>query len=523
MAKWYRQFSWLIAIIGVAISIAVYLKLKQDHDAWIAEQFADTIRLVSHDIEQELSRNLQAVEFTQHLFDTLDVVPEGLFITFAQKAMKNHDTLLTLEWAPRVLHADREAFEKWHRAAKPGFSIRDWPGSQGELVVAPVRDEYLPLTYVVSADQLSEVKGEFDGLDGSQTNDTRQALMRARLTGQLSISELSRSNNDGRYYFYAVAPVYQGQPTTDNERYQMLAGAITSTFTIQNMFQSVTGSLRIQDIQLSLVDVTAPTEVTEVIVQKGNAPLCDKLSFQRGLSVGGRSWRIEGVASEAYVDRHGSWLPLLALLIGLGFTGLVVSRLGALSFRAKQIQHIVDERTEALNRANQKLELLTLTDALTGVVNRRGFDQAAEAEWKRAIRDGAPITLLIIDVDYFKFYNDHYGHLAGDECLKQVAEAISQVPQRLGDVVARYGGEEFAVLLPNTEDVGSIVAEKCRQQIEALNIKHEYSPVADHVTVSVGSSVIIPAADKTVMELVQNADEALYLAKRAGRNRCTRL
>jgi diguanylate cyclase (GGDEF)-like protein len=162
---------------------------------------------------------------------------------------------------------------------------------------------------------------------------------------------------------------------------------------------------------------------------------------------------------------------------------------------------------------------MSYVDGLTSVPNRRRFDECLESEWKRALRTGSPLALIILDLDYFKQFNDHYGHGAGDECLIQVAQALDCTVKRPGDLVARFGGEEFAVLLPETDYEGAYrVASKLQNSIEQLAISHEHSAVARIVTVSIGFAIMAPGSGYTLQQLIEEADKQLYAAKRAGRN-----
>lgn len=170
--------------------------------------------------------------------------------------------------------------------------------------------------------------------------------------------------------------------------------------------------------------------------------------------------------------------------------------------------------------AEEKLHLLISLDGLTGIANRRYFDEYLEREWKRAIRCGKPLSLIMCDIDYFKAYNDTYGHLNGDECLKKVALALSDTIKRPGDLVARYGGEEFAVVLPETDQHGAvIIAEILRTDVESLKIEHVNSSNSKYVTISLGVAAAIPSMDSSFTELIIAADKALYQAKKEGRNR----
>ncbi|HEX6736247.1 MAG TPA: diguanylate cyclase [Azonexus sp.] len=166
------------------------------------------------------------------------------------------------------------------------------------------------------------------------------------------------------------------------------------------------------------------------------------------------------------------------------------------------------------------LENLAKIDALTEVANRRRYDEALESEWRRCARNGAPLSLVILDVDHFKRYNDHLGHAEGDRVLRRIAQALNSFVRRPGDLVARYGGEEFALLLPNVDARAGIeLAHEIRSQIEALALPHPSSPVSRHVTISLGGMTLIPCGGEVDPRFFQEADAALYAAKAEGRNR----
>jgi diguanylate cyclase (GGDEF)-like protein/PAS domain S-box-containing protein len=174
---------------------------------------------------------------------------------------------------------------------------------------------------------------------------------------------------------------------------------------------------------------------------------------------------------------------------------------------------------EHLQSAYRAMETLVVVDALTGIANRRRFDELLGTEWRRSLREGRKLSLLLIDADHFKRYNDTYGHVRGDSCLKQIAEAALDVVLRPGDLVARYGGEEFAVVLPGTDEEGArAVAEDICQSVRNRRLPHEGN-APGIVTVSVGCATIIPQRGKTPQDLIESADQALYRAKGRGRNR----
>ena len=178
------------------------------------------------------------------------------------------------------------------------------------------------------------------------------------------------------------------------------------------------------------------------------------------------------------------------------------------------------ELYQKLQQANLKLEKLAVIDALTGIANRRKFDDYLQSEWLRLAREKAPLSLILCDIDHFKLYNDTYGHQSGDRCLQQVAQAINKVLKRPADLAARYGGEELAVILPNTTSIGAKqVADQIRLQVQSLHIPHIASPVDLYITLSLGVAGFIPNHDDSPQDLIAAADANLYKAKELGRNR----
>lgn len=175
---------------------------------------------------------------------------------------------------------------------------------------------------------------------------------------------------------------------------------------------------------------------------------------------------------------------------------------------------------QELQEANLELQSLAFSDRLTQVANRRRFEEYINQEWRRMAREKAPLSLILCDVDFFKIYNDTYGHQAGDKCLQQVAKAISSAVKRPADLVARYGGEEFVVILPNTRASGAFyVAEQIRVAVKALEITHANSQIDKYVTLSLGVATIFPGHKSWPATLIAAADQALYQAKAQGRDR----
>lgn len=214
----------------------------------------------------------------------------------------------------------------------------------------------------------------------------------------------------------------------------------------------------------------------------------DEASYQKGIEAGGDDYMIKPVS------------PII------------------LQAKLRAFERIVDMQAE-LQQLNQELQALSQRDGLTGLFNRRTYEERVTNQWAISSRARQPLAILMMDVDHFKDYNDHYGHQAGDDCLKAVAQTLANTLQRPADVLARYGGEEFIALLPDTDVRGAaLVAETLRSEVESLGIPHACSSAGDVVTISVGVAVAEYTTGTSPAELVREADEALYIAKARGRN-----
>ena len=240
------------------------------------------------------------------------------------------------------------------------------------------------------------------------------------------------------------------------------------------------------------------------------------------------------------LEQFGEWTPIIFLTartsdadlekaISVGGDDYLIKPVSetVLAAKVRAMQRIAQMRfsllvlTRKLDDANQELTRLSSLDGLTGISNRRQFDETLLREWRRLGRQGRPLSMLLCDVDYFKQFNDAYGHQVGDECLKAVARTLKDTLRRPADLVARYGGEEFAVILPDTEITGALqVAEAMRSAVEGLNITHRYSKGASVVTISIGVASTTPSrTGSDSSALLKRADDALYQAKQAGCNR----
>jgi len=229
---------------------------------------------------------------------------------------------------------------------------------------------------------------------------------------------------------------------------------------------------------------------------------------------------LAGILISNYLNGVIDWTFLNRTYTFSSFLGMTLAYATDRQHRENYLQNCMIElnRIELMQQA-QQLSLLSQQDALTGLANRRYLDETLDNEWRRALRHEMPLTIMMVDIDYFKAYNDTLGHLKGDECLKEIAIAISSIAARSGDLVARYGGEEFLLLFPMTNAQQALIqVERLMNAIDKIAIKHPCSDVSPHVTISVGVATTIPRLNDSISAFVARADHALYKAKTNGRN-----
>ena len=538
MRRWIALIAICLLSLGGSAFISWYM-----YDAETRQIEADFQRDISRrgvQLDNELTKLRATMRYWRKFYETSrsPIVPEQ-FRLIAKDVLKTYPSLQSIAWAPLIAHDQRAAFEKQFRQSNPNFSIftlrpdmNTAKIDEGYLKRAgtfdpfkfftPVGDQpqYLPFAVIEPQDRT----GFLTGLDVSRLNSISFAKYVARIqnsgSGDIIALPALPSPFSPRHepIIVALVPVYRAAAGADALRHDALQGLIVSIFSAEQLVRTASLADEPGDMGLQLVDTTGDGGL-KVLYHYGD-PIHPRMAYTRPLvDVLGRSWSIVASPSDAYIAARRSMVPYLTLFGGLMFTVLMMLYISFAQRQTRLVQSLVDERTSELQRANEKLEELSRIDPLTGVANRRHFNEMLLREWRRGIREGTPLALLLIDVDFFKRFNDNYGHLRGDECLQAVARALNSAFRRPGDLVARYGGEEFAVVLPNSCGEVARVAERCRAAVEALDIPHAKSEVADHVTVSVGISSVMPGDTLSPDYLLDCADKGLYVAKERGRNR----
>lgn len=501
-------------ILGIGLSALLALKFYHLETQSIQKDFQQDINEKVYRLEAQVDAKLEVINSLKLLFDSSEQVTPKEFQQFAHNLLARHKDIQALEWAPKVKHADRATFIKQRQEDYPAFEITQQV-SQGKMVRAQKRAEYFPVSFLEPAagNELAL------GFDLASDASRKRAIALATDTGMVqSTTNLTLvQEREDQQGFITFVPVYQDQPNTLESRRQRLQGLVVGVFRISDLFNAAIQPGAVDAINLQLIDTSNPEDIPYARQSRLGQPM-PAHEYRYDLKpIAGQQWTIAAIPSNVYFDEKRNGLPWAVFWVGLVFTVLTEAYVLFILRQSKIVETVVRDRTKELEEANKKLSLISTTDELTHIANRRHFNDSLDKEWKRAIREQTPMTLFLINLDFFRQFNEGYGFVAGDDCLKRIASQLESLLKRPADLVARFEGETFALLLPNTANAEPL-AQRCIESIEALKIKHIYSPISEYVTVSIGIGFVRPAHDIPMTKLVDKATQALLKAKDSGRN-----
>lgn len=530
-----HALSSVVLITGIVISIIVHAAIREKEAIQNETAFKTLASNSAIVIVDGFFQTFFAIESVGALYSSSQSVPSSQFDAFVAPLLDRFPTITAIGWVPQVDQGDRKEFERTAQQLLPGFRITE-RNEEGEIVDSTDRKIYFPV-YLIRPLEGNEAAHGFDLYSDSVR---RAAIDHARNSGQTtSTGRIHLVQERGNQYSVLIIhPVYKnGMYTKDGAN---LLGVTSAVYRIGDGVESALAQVHTDGLNIWLFDRSAEPDNQFLYFhpstnQRGNKsktktiPLPNTRQYVHEFNLGGRNFQLILSPESGYFEFGGSYEAWLILVIGLGFTSLLTAYLELMSRRSHELmvghrvlKQQINERMDAeqkLREANQNLEEISRKDPLMGIANRRCFDEYFQKEWLRAIRDGTSLSLLIGDVDFFKAYNDTYGHVAGDKCLQKVARILSDVVDRPGDLAARYGGEEIAFVLPSTSEVGAHkLAEKVRFSVAAMALSHEQSPVAEVVTISIGCGTAFPTEENSIENFIRAVDAALYSAKKQGRN-----
>jgi diguanylate cyclase (GGDEF)-like protein len=501
----------VLAVAGMLFTTSVALWLfRLDYRA-AQQHFHQHVDGQASFLGSELRQNMEALYTLRDVIRYADSLPAIVFEDVASAALERNHLVQAVQWVPRVSKNQRASFEQ---SLGNGRRI-EYLDQDGLRFPSPQREEYFPVRFVVplAGNEM------LTGIDIATRPRRLEAMERARDHGVLAMSaplDMLHPDDYGNTGVVIVLPVYIGRPDSVLERRTALRGFVIAVVDIEQFVSRIFPDLE-QQRWLEIEDVGVDGD--RLLFQYG-APSSQRYQVMMP-EFAGRQWQLEMSPGWRMVKAEISLLPLAAMLVGTLMVIIVCGYLWLLQRRGQIVESMVNERTRELRDANQRLASLSVTDPLTGLANRRALDDYLAHEWQRAAREQSPISVLLLDVDYFKRLNDTWGHQIGDQCLRELASIMKSHFKRPADLVARYGGEEFAVVLPNTDVHALDHANRFREALAAHRID---IGGGEHLkmTISGGLATVVPGAAQSARDLIKLADHALYEAKGAGRNRIER-
>lgn len=526
----------VVLITGIVISIILHAAIREKESIQNEAAFRTLASNCANVIVEGFFQTFFAIESVGALYSSSQSVPLSQFDAFVAPLLDRFPTITALGWVPQVDQGDRKEFERIAQQLFPGFRITE-RNAQGEIVDSTDRKIYFPI-YLIRPLEGNETARGFDLYSNSIR---RTAIDHARNSGQTtSTARIHLVQERGNQYSVLIIhPIYKNGTYTKNGA--NLLGVASAVYRIGDGVEKALAQVQHSDeMNIWLFDRSAEPDKQFLYFhpstdQRANKqetetiPPANTRQYVHEFNLGSRNFQLILSPESGYFEFDGGYEAWLVLVIGLGFTSLLTAYLELMRRRSHELmvghqalKQQIKERMDAeqnLREANQALEDISRKDPLMGIANRRCFDEYFQKEWLRAVRDGTSLSLLIGDVDFFKAYNDTYGHVAGDKCLQKIASILSDVVDRPGDLAARYGGEEIAFVLPSTSEAGAHnIAEKVRLSVAAMALSHEQSSVAEVVTMSIGCGTAFPTEESSIENFIRAVDAALYSAKQQGRN-----
>lgn len=505
-----RFVVYSFVFVGIIFSFLISYKLNEVKTISIQKNFEQEVDGQIALLDKSILLNIEVLKSLKVLFDNSEYVSHEEFSRATSQILLSHKSIKALEWIPKVLKKDREAFEQQRRKYFPNYEIVK-ESSQRIMERVEEKDIYFPVSY------LEPYKGNESvlGFDLSSNKTRYETLKNSMYSDKPLASSSIKLVQDGTSAFLIFMPLYTQTSITIEQRKKNLEGFILGVFKIDDIFVNALKNLYTQNIILELM-----YSDRKKYFYKVDNTLTDNYTYYKHFStIPGQNLIIKAKPKKGYIESRKDSAPIFVFVIGVVFSITAGMYTMSIITYSQKMEKEVALRTKDLHNLNKKLEELSKVDGLTQLYNRRYFDEMYEKEFKIASRNAQPLALLMIDIDYFKNYNDTYGHMEGDKCLKEVATCLRNAFHRPADIISRYGGEEFSVILPNTSDV-DYVCKNLLRAVRNLNISHSGSKINSIVTISIGANVVNEV--KTYMkkeEFLEEADKALYEAKEEGRDR----
>lgn len=500
---------YTLSIIGMILSTIISYNVYKNETLVIQEKFKIEVNNEIETFTQELLLNLEVLRGLKNLFRSSSLVTHEEFSIATKETLNIYKSIKALEWIPFILNENRKEFEESRKKYFPNFEITE-KFKNGVMKRASKKDFYFPVYFVEPYIGNESALG----FDLSSDKIRYETLIQSRDTGKTLASKSVNLVQDNSKAFLVFSPVYNSVSITKNQREKNLKGFVLGVFKINDIVESSFNYKTSNNIVLNITYA----DTKDYFFKSGDTFKTDNFVYEKEfLLIPGQRLIVTSQPKKGYIKSKRSYSHIIVFVMGTLFIIIGASYTFSIINYSSKMEDEVQNRTKELNDLNKILENISREDSLTKIYNRRYFDEVLDKELRVALRNRSSLSVLMIDIDYFKRYNDTYGHLQGDSCLITVANCIKNSFLRPSDLVARYGGEEFIVVLPNTTEL-EYLCKKLLKQVRDLNIEHRNSDVDSIITISIGATtqIITNEIDKTT--LLNIADKALYEAKERGRN-----
>ena len=501
----------IVTLILAALSIIAFAALArflyQAETDTIHQTFTAEVAQQALSFEREVVLNLEILFAVNASVSLVNNMTPDRFDQLTDDVLARSPAIQAFAWAEIVTPETLDAFESRMNDWYPGYRVTERNAS-GEVVPVAARPRYAPVLMIEPIESNQAALGFDLASEPRRLAALLQSMESGKMVATAGITLVQEPDNQRGFLVFSpqILPPETGEDAASETPRVVFVNGV---FRVGELVNQSVGNRLTQQMQLQVVDRTrgAQDNLYNTVPDPSKNWLTAQTVVHDLPDVAGRKWHFEVTPAASLYSERRSYVPWLVFGSGTVVVVLLVIYV-----------FVTQRQTQDLNAAKSELERISLTDSLTGLANRRHFDQHLEQQWALAARQQQSLSLVMLDIDNFKPYNDEYGHPEGDAALEQVAKTLRQVATRPMDLVARYGGEEFALILPDTEDPADI-AETCRRRIEALALRHDYSDVARVVTLSAGVCTLKPSEAHSLKELTEYADDALYQAKEEGRNR----
>ena len=522
----------VVIVVGTALSVLAYFASQRHFRDQANAEFSIDATQQANLIIDGFAQAIFAIESVGAFYSASKSVTPEQFESFTEPLLRRFPTITALGWVPRIAEANRIEFERGAHATYPGFRIKE-AGPERDMVSAGVRPVYFPVRLIRPLIGNEAAVGFDIYSNPIRRTAINTAIKSGRTTSTARIRLVQEIGQ--QFSVLIISPVFGQQDLETGER--EVRGVASAVYRIGDGVERALARAKPVRTNLWLYDRSDDVAIQFLYFRgahqqaSGQArdvpePPIAGARYVHDFRLAGRNFRLLMTPAEDHFGMRGSYVAWTALGVGLLITGLLAAYIALTLRRSHELlvgQEALEneaskrERVELeLREANQELQTLSREDALMGIFNRRYFDEYFSQEWKRALRHKTPLSLLLGDVDHFKKYNDTYGHVEGDKCLRRIAQVLRGALERPGDLVARYGGEEIALVLPSTPEAGARnLAERLRILVSSPSPGDVNAP---SVTMSIGYGTIEPQPDSAMEDFLQAVDAALYRAKQQGRN-----